>query len=149
MATVNSYLKFNGHAEEALTFYKEAFGGEFLAVLRYGDNPKMAKSLTSDDQSKIAFMVLDVGNGTTIMASDILLPDANNVVVGNNVYIYINTVSQEEVDQIFVKLEKGADVKNPPTEAPWSGYYCELVDKFGISWIINYQRDLGPLSRRP
>jgi len=29
MATINPYINFNGNAEEAFTFYKSVFGGEF------------------------------------------------------------------------------------------------------------------------
>ena len=29
MATLNTWINFNGNAEEAFTFYKSVFGGEF------------------------------------------------------------------------------------------------------------------------
>ncbi|MEK7499850.1 MAG: VOC family protein, partial [Patescibacteria group bacterium] len=34
MTTINPWINFNGNAEEALTFYKSVFGGEFTKVLR-------------------------------------------------------------------------------------------------------------------
>lgn len=37
MAAVNPYLNFNGNTEEAFNFYKSVFGGEFAAVMRFGD----------------------------------------------------------------------------------------------------------------
>ena len=39
MATVNIYLSFDGNCEEAFTFYKSAFGGEFPYIGRYKDMP--------------------------------------------------------------------------------------------------------------
>jgi len=37
MALINPYIHFNGNAEEAFTFYKSVFGGEFSKVSRYKD----------------------------------------------------------------------------------------------------------------
>lgn len=83
------------------------------------------------------------------MASDVVGTDAESIIEGNNVYTYINEESKEAVDSVFEKLKVGGRVVSPPAATPWGGYFCELVDKFGTSWIINYQEDLGPLSRRP
>lgn len=145
MAIVNTYIKFKGDAEEAMNFYKDALGGEFIATLRHGDNPETTEAA----KDKIAFMVLALDNETTIMASDVLNEEADKVVPGNNVYIYINQKDKDAVDAVFEKLKMGGDVINPPAATPWGGYFCELIDRFGILWIINFQKDLGPLSRRP
>ncbi len=32
MALINPYIHFNGNAEEAFTFYKSVFGGEFAKI---------------------------------------------------------------------------------------------------------------------
>ena len=37
MATINPYIHFNGNAEEAFTFYRSVFGGEFKTIMRYKD----------------------------------------------------------------------------------------------------------------
>lgn len=37
MATINPYIHFNGNAEEAFTFYKSVFGGEFATIVRFKD----------------------------------------------------------------------------------------------------------------
>jgi predicted 3-demethylubiquinone-9 3-methyltransferase (glyoxalase superfamily) len=37
MALINPHINFNGNAEEAFTFYKSVFGGEFAKVMRYKD----------------------------------------------------------------------------------------------------------------
>lgn len=145
MAIVNVRIMFKGNTEDAMNFYKEVFGGEFIATLRYGDN----QEVVSDIKDKIAFMVLALDNETTIMACDAVGSDAEKVIDGNNVCVYINQNNQESVDAAFEKLKIGGKVINAPETTPWGGYFCELVDKFGISWIVNYQKDLGPLSRRP
>jgi len=145
MAIVNAYVKFKGNAEEAMKFYKNALGGEFIATLRHGDNP----SVSNGNQDKIAFMVLALDNETTIMASDVIDSDGESLREGNNVYLYINQKDKNAVDEVFEKLKVGGHVVSSPAATPWGGYFCELIDPFGVSWIINYQQDLGPLSRRP
>ena len=40
MATVNTYLTFNGNCEEAFNFYKSVFGGDFAYIGRFGECPK-------------------------------------------------------------------------------------------------------------
>jgi PhnB protein len=37
MALINPYIHFNGNAEQAFTFYKSVFGGEFAKIARYKD----------------------------------------------------------------------------------------------------------------
>ena len=39
MATINSYLTFNGNCEEAFNFYKSVFGGEFRYIGRFDQMP--------------------------------------------------------------------------------------------------------------
>lgn len=37
MRAINPWINFNGNAEEAFTFYKSVFGGEFTKVIRFRD----------------------------------------------------------------------------------------------------------------
>ena len=37
MAQINPHINFNGNAEEAFTFYKSVFGGEFSKIMRFKD----------------------------------------------------------------------------------------------------------------
>ena len=35
MAQINPFIHFNGNAEEAFTFYKGIFGGDFISLIRF------------------------------------------------------------------------------------------------------------------
>ena len=37
MAQINPYIHFNGNTEEAFTFYKSVFGGDFAMISRFKD----------------------------------------------------------------------------------------------------------------
>ncbi|MGH7564057.1 MAG: hypothetical protein ACREK5_06510 [Gemmatimonadota bacterium] len=72
MKTANPYLNFNGNTEEAFTFYKSVFGGEFVAVIRFrdfGDNPM---GVPEADLDKIAHIALPLGPNNMLMATDTL-----------------------------------------------------------------------------
>ena len=43
MKTINPYFTFAGNTEEAFTFYKSIFGGEFQMLTRYKDLPDSDK----------------------------------------------------------------------------------------------------------
>lgn len=149
MATVNVLIKFKGNTEEALALYRDAFDGEYLALLRYGDDAEAAEQIDASYHQKVAFVALDVGNHTTIMASDILPSQDSSLTIGNNVTVYMNVSSNQVLDEVFGKLSQGGVVDEVPHDTAWGSYYCSFTDKFGIVWALNYQRDLGPLSRRP
>ena len=51
MATLNTYLNFNGNTEEAFNFYKSVFGGEFTFLQRMKDTPEAGK-LSEGDRTK-------------------------------------------------------------------------------------------------
>lgn len=69
MATINTYLNFNGNTEEAFNFYKAAFGGEFAVVMRFGDTPG-CEEMPATDKNKIMHIALPIG-GNMLMGTDV------------------------------------------------------------------------------
>ena len=59
--TVNPYLNFDGNTEEAFTFYKSIFGGEFSALERFGDSPA-GDHVAADERNKIVHIALPISN---------------------------------------------------------------------------------------
>ena len=62
MKKFNTYLNFAGNAEEAFTFYKSVFGGEFSSVVRFKDMPMEGVKIPKGDENKIMHIALPVGN---------------------------------------------------------------------------------------
>jgi len=69
MLDINPYLHFPGNAWEAMSFYRYVFGGEFTTVGRYGDLPG-AEKMPPGELDKLIHICLTIGNGHTIMATD-------------------------------------------------------------------------------
>ena len=133
----HSYLNFAGNAEEAFTFYKSVFGGEFSSVVRFKDMPMEGVNVPAEDEGKVLHIALPLGEDL-LMASDALESLGQQVVQGNNMYISLHPDSREEADRIFTALSQGADIEMPIADQIWGDYFGSLKDKFGVGWMINY-----------
>jgi len=142
MATINPYLNFNGNTEEAFNFYKSVFGGEFQAIMRFGDVPSSegcdGMPVAENELDKIMHIALPIGNSNILMASDALESMKQKLTEGNNFSISINTDSKEEADKLFNGLAEGGKVEMPLADAFWGAYFGMFEDKFGIRWLVNY-----------
>ena len=140
MTTVSPYLNFNGNTEEAFNFYKSVFGGEFLALMRFKDNPD-CKDWSEGDKERIMHVALPIGNGGVLMATDSLESLGQKLTVGNNFYIAISPESKEEADKLFKGLSAGGKVEMPMQDMFWGAYYGSFTDKFGVQWMVNYSKN--------
>jgi PhnB protein len=137
MPRINPYIHFNGNAEEAFTFYKSVFGGEFTRLSRYKDFPN-PESLSENEVNKIMHIALPIGPSSILMGSDV--PDilGNVSESENRSKISVNADSKEEADKLFYGLSVGGSVEMPICDAPWGVYFGMFRDKFGIEWMINF-----------
>ena len=136
MPALNPYLNFNGTTEEAFGFYKSVFGGEFAMVMRFKDIPKEYKGADHED-NKIMHIALPIAGGNVLMGSDV--PESmSKVTTGNNIQISISPASKEEADKLYNGLSAGGTVTMPMADAFWGAYFGMCIDKYGISWMINY-----------
>jgi len=137
MLGVNPYLHFMGNTEEAMKYYKSVFGGEFTIFSRFKEIPGGEK-MSPEDQGKFIHISLTVNKLTTIMATDMLESMGQKLVAGNNCHICIQAESEAEADKFFEGLSKGGKVGMPMNKTFWGAYFGMCVDKFSISWMINY-----------
>jgi PhnB protein len=140
MATVNVYLTFNGNCEEAFTFYKSVFGGEFPYLGRFGEMPPMedGKKMGEADANKIMHVSLPISKETMLMGSDTGGEWAAHYKEGNNFAISVSTGSREEAEKFFNGLSAGGQVTMPMNDTFWGAYFGMFTDKFGINWMVNY-----------
>lgn len=139
MATVNSYLTFNGNTEEAFNFYKSVFGGEFTYIGRFKDMPadENCPPPTAEEENLIMHVSLPISKETVLMGSD-ATSFSGKVVAGTNFSISINTDSKEEADKLFAGLSAGGNVVMPMEKTFWGAYFGMFADKFGINWMVNF-----------
>jgi len=137
MLGVNPYLNFMGNSEEAMKYYKSLFGGEFAIFSRFKEMPG-AEKMSPADQEKIIHISLVINKHTTIMATDYLESMEQKLILGNNSHICIQSETEAEADKFFEGLSKGGKVEMPMNKTFWGAYFGMCVDKFGVSWMINY-----------
>ena len=140
MAAISPYLNFNGNTEEAFNFYKSVFGGDFLALMRFKDNAECDR-VSESDKEKIMHVALPIGNGSVLMATDSLESMGQKLTVGNNFYIAIAPESKEEAERLFNGLSAGGKIEMPLQDMFWGAYYGSFADKFGVQWMVNYEKN--------
>lgn len=137
MALINPHINFNGNAEEAFTFYKSVFGGEFAKVIRFKDLASPEFPIAEKEENKIMHIALPIGK---------------NVLIGNDVpefmgkvnenenrsKISVSAESREEADKLFKGLSEGGSIEVPIEDSHGSSYFGMFRDKFGIEWIVDF-----------
>jgi len=138
MATISPWINFNGNAEEAFTFYKSVFGGEFAKVVRFKDIASDEFPVSEKEENKIMQIVLSIGDDTMLIANDV--PEALGRVSEheNRSKILVGAESKEEADKLFNELSAGGEVEGPMGDGPWGSYAGAFRDKYGIEWIIEF-----------
>jgi PhnB protein len=138
MPTLNTWINFNGNAEEALTFYKSVFGGEFVKVVRFKDIASDEFPVSEKEENKIMYIALPIGNNTLLIANDVpeVLGRVNEH--ENRSKILVSTESKEEAERLFNGLSSGGEVEGPMGDSPWGSYAGMFRDKYGIEWIIEF-----------
>ena len=126
MAKTHTYLNFTNQTEEAFNFYKSVFGGEFVdKIYRFKDTPPQPGQppMSEADGNLIMHIELEILGGHHLM--------------GNNYHISLEPDTREEGKRLFEALSAGGTVKMPLADMFWGAYYGDLVDKFGVQWMIN------------
>lgn len=137
MASINPYINFNGNAEEAFTFYKSVFGGEFGTIVRFRDLASDEFSVSEDEADKIMRITLPIGKDVLI-ANDVPASMGRVSENENRSKIAVSTESRDEADKIFAGLTQGGSVEVPMDNGPWGTYFGMFRDKFGIEWTVEF-----------
>ena len=123
--TVTPYLAIDG-AEQALEFYKKAFGAK-----------ELAKQASPD--GKIVHARVRIGD-SLVMMSDVFPGSGTkspNALGGSAVTLHIYS---RDVDRMWQRaLAAGARVVMPLDNQYWGERYGQLVDPFGHRWSISMQ----------
>jgi PhnB protein len=137
MAHINPWINFNGNAEEAFTFYKSVFGGEFAKIMRFKDMASPDFPVAENEANKIMHIALPIGKNI-LMANDVpasMGPVNENE---NRSKISISAESKEEADKLFNGLSAGGQVEMPIMDSPWGSYFGMFRDKYGIEWMVDF-----------
>lgn len=138
MRSINPWINFNGNAEEAFTFYKSVFGGDFKKIVRFGDLSSAEFPVAENEANKIMQIALPIGKQNVLMANDV--PEFMGRVNENEnrSKIVVSAESRKEADKIFNGLSAGGEIEGPIGDGPWGTYAGMFRDKYGIEWIVEF-----------
>lgn len=130
---LNPYLTFDGNAKEAMEFYRDIFGGE-LSISTFGEfsAPDMPAAPNPDG---VMHARLETDSGFTLMGAD--TPTGEAVQVGNAFTISLSGDDVDELQRYWDRLSESGQVNQPLEKQMWGDYYGDLVDRFGIRWMVN------------
>lgn len=132
---LTAFLSLNGKAKKAIEFYQKHLGAEVLFIINYKGLKEMDPAFEYIDSEKeyIAHSVLKIGEGT-LMIADEIMSDNKNEVIGTNFSLCIQTSEKKEAEKMYESLISDKEVKiiTPLAENIFSHVYCIVRDPFGI-----------------
>ncbi len=139
MTTINPWINFNGNAEEAFTFYKSVFGGEFTKIVRFKDLNSSEFQVPEDEAEKIMLITLPISKDTILMANDVPAVMGKVSENENRSKILVSTDTKEEAERLFNGLSVGGTVEGPMGQSPWGTYAGMFRDRYGIEWMVEFR----------
>lgn len=130
---VQPYLNFDGRAEEAIAFYKQAIGAKVGILMRCKDAPE-GPPVRPGLEDKIMHADFTVGE-TTLMVSD-------GYCTGSALSFQGITLSLSADDDAGAKrlfdalLADGGQVQMPLGKTFFASSFGMLTDRFGVGWMV-------------
>jgi len=112
-------------------FYIQALGGEVQSVMTHGQLP----GATEEIKDKVMHMVLSVAGGNELFLSDAF----SSVGTEGSISFGLTFGDIDAASQVYANLAEGGTQNYPLEMQPWGAHYGEVVDKFGIKWMITQQ----------
>ena len=141
MTSINPHINFNGNAEEAFTFYRSVFGGEFAKIIRFKDLAGAGFKVAEKEENKIMHIALPIGKHSALMGNDVPEIMGKTNENENRSKIVISAESKEEADKLFKGLSAGGQIEGPLGDSPWGTYFGCFRDKYGIEWIVEFAQN--------
>jgi PhnB protein len=139
MQRVNTYLNFQGQAEEAFAFYSKVFGTQVTVLSRFSDMAAMGMGeLPASERDLVMHAELPILAGHVLMATDMLRSMDQQTRVGNNTTLCLDVDSREEADRLYEGLSDGGSEGSPMADMPWGAYWGVVLDRYGVRWMVNH-----------
>ncbi len=132
---VQPYLFFEGRCEEALDFYRQALDAQVDMLMRFKESPEAPPpgAVAPGSEDKVMHASFRVGD-STLMASDGGCSGRSGF---QGVTLSLNLADAAEAERRFAALADGGEVQMPFGATFWSPAFGMVVDRFGVSWMVN------------
>lgn len=133
MTAPTPYVHLPGTAREALTFYGDVFGGSVrlhtFAEFGRTDGPPDAVAHGELADGPVALFAADtVGGGPSLRCEGMMLA-------------LLGTSTPSALRRWFARLAEGGRVVDDLQTRPWGASDGQVVDRFGLHWLIGFEAD--------
>ncbi|MBO6795158.1 MAG: VOC family protein [Balneolaceae bacterium] len=135
MQSITPYLFFPGNCEEAMNFYKKVFNAEITSLQRFGD---ASMPVTDEYREKIMHGELTIGSITMMFSDGAPHREITN---GDNVHLNLSFDNETSLRLTWGKLTEEGSIHMDLQDTFWGALFGQLEDKYGIRWMLNYQRE--------
>ncbi|MCM3636045.1 VOC family protein [Paenibacillus camelliae] len=127
---MNTYLM-SEDARSQANFYIQSLGGEIQFLTTFGETPGTPEAM----KDKVMHLALTIAGTNTLMMADSFEPVNYN----RSISISLSYDDVTEASTAYEKLSENGEKKYPFAQQPWGAHYGEVVDKFGVTWMITKQ----------
>ena len=132
-ASLNNYLFFAGQCEQALQYYQQHLGATLTTLMRFSDSPEPVPEelLAPGFEHKVMHCEFTLGN-STLFASD----GCNTEDKPSGFSLAFTVADAADATRVFEALAHNGQVVMPLAATFWSPLYGQVIDQFGIPWMI-------------
>ena len=133
---VEPYLFLEGRCDEAIEFYRKAFGAELTMLMRFSESPEPPACESAGNEDKVMHAEILIGK-TTLMLSDGLCQGPPNF---QGFSLSLSVADETDAERLFTELSEGGEVQMPLGKTFWSPLFGMVADRFGVSWMIHVEK---------
>lgn len=124
-------ISFQGNCDEAITYYKEAFGAEVKMISYASEAPE-----DYSEEGPLPDNFVTYSEVTLFGATMVMTDGGKNPLSESDFWMQVSFNTKEEVISIFEKLASGGKIVEEPTEQFWASLNAYVIDRFGVFWNI-------------
>jgi len=128
---LNPYLNWRSGAREALEYYQKVFGGE-LDLMTFAEG---GMEVDPSESELIMHGQLETPDGFTLMGAD--TPASMPLSEGSSISVSLSGDDGDKLRGFWDALLDGGRLTVPLEQAPWGDAFGMLVDRFGVTWLVN------------
>ncbi|MCC5883604.1 MAG: VOC family protein [Halomonas sp.] len=138
---LSTYLIFDGNCREAFELYQRCFDAKLEAMITYAEMPDSeGMEIPEEARDLIMHARLRIGD-QMLMASDNspTCPAPYEGIKGASISVGVE--SAEQAERLFNALADNGSVQMPLEETFWAHRFGMLTDRYGVAWMINYDKE--------
>ena len=130
---MNTYVNFSGSCAEAFRYYEKHLGAKVGTMMTHGQSLDQSR-VKPEWKDAVPHARISIGD-SELMAADI--PNAEPM---RSAYLTPSVDSDIEADRVFTVLSDDGQVLMPIQETFFASRFGQVRDRFGINWMILYER---------